>query len=282
MTVIDAHVHLWDPADGYPWLSLIDPALKHPITAADAKATLADSGVTRAVLVQADDTAADTERMLAAAAEPWVVGVVGWVPLDDPARAAADLERFAGVPKLRGIRHLVHFDARADFLEFPSVRGSLARVAAHGLAFDVPDAWPRHLDQATALAAELPELTVVIDHLAKPPFDAGIGGDEWSAWAAALRRAAALPNVLGKVSGLHRAGDAYPVETVRPAWDLALELFGPDRLMYGSDWPMTVAGSGYASTWRQLRTLIDELSSDEREQLYAGTAQRAYRLPAFD
>jgi L-fuconolactonase len=275
MTVIDAHLHLWDPAEGYAWLAGVAEGLRRPVTADEAEAALAAAGVDAGVLVQADDTAADTDRMLAAARRPWVAGVVGWVPLEDEARAAAELERRCAEPKFRGIRHLVHNDPRAEFLELPAVRASLARVAAHGLAFDVPDAWPRHLAQASDLAAALPELTVVIDHLAKPPF----GTEEWEAWAEALRRAAALPNTVAKVSGLHAAGVAHPAEVVRPAWDLALEAFGPERLMYGSDWPMTAAAGGYDSTWRQLSALIDELSPPERDALYAGTARRVYRLP---
>ncbi|WP_344791662.1 amidohydrolase family protein [Gryllotalpicola daejeonensis] len=273
---IDTHVHLWDPADGYAWLANVDPLLRRHIGAADAHVELAAAGVEEAILVQADDTASDTDRMLAAAAaHDWIVGVVGWVPLDDEVAAAAELERRVEEPKLRGIRHLVHDDPRDDFLELPAVRASLARVAAHGLAFDVPDAWPRHLARAADLAAALPELTVVIDHLAKPPF----GGPDWNAWATEFARAAAQPNTVAKVSGLHAAGFAHPVETVRPAWDLALEVFGPDRLMYGSDWPMTAAGSGYGSTRQQLGALIGELSPAEQRAVYETTARRVYALP---
>jgi len=276
--VVDTHVHLWDPADGYAWLARVDPALRRPITAADARAELEAAGVDRAVLVQADDTASDTARMLAAAENPWVAGVVGWVPLDDPALAEAELDRLGAYPKLRGIRHFVHDDPRRDFLELPAVRTSIALVAERGLAFDVPDAWPGHVGQASALAAALPGLTVVIDHLAKPPF----GRDDWDAWAEALREAAALPNTVAKVSGLHAAGFAHPVEVVRPAWDLALELFGPERLMYGSDWPMTAAAGGYASTHAQLGALIGELAPGERRAIWSGTARRVYRLDERD
>jgi len=275
--VIDAHVHLWDPADGYAWqLDFgFEPGLRRPITAAEARTELDAAGVDQAILVQADNTAVDTDRMLAAAAaNPWIAGVVGWIPLDDPARADAALDARADETALRGIRQLVHFDARGDTLELPGVRASLALVARRGLAFEVPDAWPRHLAQTSDLAAALPELTVVIDHLAKPPF----GGEDWGAWAAELARAAERPNTVAKVSGLHAAGVAHPVDVVRPAWELALEMFGPDRLMYGSDWPMTAAGSGYASTWWQLGTLVAELSAPERHALLEGTARRVYRL----
>jgi len=272
--VIDSHVHLWDPADGYAWLAA-RPELRRPVTAAEARAELDAAGVAEAILVQADDTLLDTERMLAVAAEhPWVAAVVGWVPLDDPARAAAELERLGAHPKLRGIRHLVHDDPRRDFLELPAVRASLALLAERGLAFEVPDAWPAHLGQASALAAALPGLTIVIDHLAKPPF----GGPDWDAWAAALREAAAHPNTVAKVSGLHARGVAHPARVVRPAWDAALEAFGPGRLMYGSDWPMTAAEGGYASTHAQLAPLIDELAPAERSAIYAGTACRVYAL----
>ncbi len=151
----------------------------------------------------------------------WVAGVVGWVPLDDTRAAAAALDELDAEPLLRGIRHLVHDDPRDEFLDLPAVRASLAAVAAHGLAFDVPDAWPRHLAGAGRVARAVPELTVVIDHLAKPP----VGTDAFEAWEAELRRVAALPNTMAKFSGLHLPGVPFTVDTVG-----ALPRRGPRRV----------------------------------------------------
>ena len=195
-----------------------------------------------AILVQADDSASDTRFMLdVARRHDWVAGVVGWVPLDDPRAAAAALDELDAEPLLRGIRHLVHDDPRDEFLDLPAVRTSLAAVAAHGLAFDVPDAWPRHLAGAGRVARAVPELTVVIDHLAKPP----VGTDAFAAWEAELRRVAALPNTMAKFSGLHLPGVPFTVDTVGALLDVALDAFGAERLMYGGDWPMSVPHGGY-------------------------------------
>ena len=273
---IDAHLHLWDLAAGdYAWLGPQHGALFASFTADAARAELAAAGIDAAVLVQAEDSVRDTEYLLdTAARHPWVAGVVGWVQLDDPAAAERQLDRWQGNNALCGIRHLVHNDPRDGFLALPTVRRSLALVAERGLAFDVPDAWPRHLDAVAALAGDLPGLTVVVDHLGKPPR----GSAEFPAWRTALARVAARDNTVAKVSGLRMPGAGYSVDALRPAWEIALELFGPTRLMYGGDWPMSVADGGYQPTWRVLAELIGELPATEQAAMLAGTARSAYRL----
>jgi L-fuconolactonase len=274
--LVDAHLHLWDlQLSRYAWLTPALGPLYATFTPAQARSELASCGVTAAVLVQAEDSERDTELMLEVAAdEPWVAGVVGWITLDDPASAEAQLDRWQSSSAFCGVRHLLHDDPREGLLALPAVRASLRLVAERGLAFDVPDAWPRNLRGAAELAAALPGLPVVIDHLGKPPF----GGHDWDAWREALAAVAAQPNAVAKISGLEQPGRPLSVGDVRPAWDTALELFGPDRLMWGSDWPMTVRSGGYAPTRRVLDELVAELSVAEREAVLEGTATRVYRL----
>lgn len=274
---IDAHLHLWQLAGGgYPWLTPELGPLHTDITADRARAELDRCGVRRAVLVQADDTTADTEFMIEVArANDWVAGVVGWVRLDDPAVAERQLEGWRAAGRtVCGIRHLVHDDPRDDFLALPAVRASLRMLAAAGIPFDVPDAWPRHLAGVAELAAALPGLTVVVDHLGKPPSP----GPEREVWRQVLAAVAARPNTVAKVSGLQAPGRRFTVAAVRPVWDAALELFGPDRLMWGSDWPMTLLTDGYAGTWRVMSELIGELSPTEQRLLLGETAHRVYHL----
>jgi L-fuconolactonase len=169
------------------------------------------------------------------------------------------------------VRHLVHDDPRDDFLSLETVRTSLRLLAERGIPFDVPDAWPRHL----AATADLPEdLVVVVDHLGKPPF----GGADWDRWRATLAAVAARPNTVAKVSGLQVPGTPFTVEQVRPAWEVALELFGPERLMWGSDWPLTVLVGGYGRAWDVMSSLIAELSRDEQAQMTSSTAASVYKL----
>lgn len=275
--VIDAHLHVWDlSVSDYGWITPDLGPLHASFSAEQARDALDSAGVDAAVLVQAEDSENDTQHMLDVAADQqWVVGVVGWVQLDDPARARAQLDRWQQHEAFCGVRHLVHDDPRDDVLAMPQVRRSLREVAARGLAFDVPDAWPRHLSAAVELAEALPDLRVVIDHLAKPPERSAA---DYEAWRACLARAARLPNVTAKVSGLQRPGRPLTDAGVRPSWEVALDLFGPDRLMYGGDWPMTVPVGGYQPVWDVVGGLVRELSAAEQQRVLAGTARTVYGL----
>lgn len=284
--VIDAHLHLWrlprSPGDtAYAWITPELGPLHRDIEAEEAGRELASSGVDGAVLVQADDTLADTQAMLDVCdTHPWAVGVVGWVPLEDPVAAAHALGRWERHPAFRGVRHLVHADPRPDFLTLPGVRESLALLADADLALDVPDAYPRHLHQVLDVVRDLHRLRVVVDHLAKPPLADGPGSRAFTEWEGLLRAVAEAPSAVAKVSGLRIPGAAYDLDTLRPALEVALDAFGPDRLMYGGDWPMTLPGGGYAPTLAPLRAWAAELSPEDAARLWSGTARRVYRLPA--
>lgn len=271
----DSHLHLWDLAvSEYAWLP--EGPLHRTFTAAEARSELDRAGIDQAILVQAEDSEADTEFMLGqAAAHDWIAGVVGWVRLDDPATAERQLERWRRNPAFRGVRHLVHDDPRHDFLELPAVRRSLALLAERGVPFDVPDTWPRHLAQVADLAAAVPELTVVVDHLGKPPRAPDAFGD----WLRVMREVAARPNTVAKLSGLQLPGEPFTVDSVRRAVEAAFALFGPDRLMYGGDWPMTVHFGGYARAWEIYASFLGELSEVERAHVLSGTASTIYGTP---
>lgn len=273
---LDAHLHVWEVGEGrYSWLGPQHGSLNRSYDAGEARQALASAGVQRAILVQADDTAADTEAMLEnAAGHDWIAGVVGWLPLEDPAAAAGLLEKWREHPKFCGVRTLVHGDPRPDVLEVPAVRESLRMLADAGIPFDVPDAFPRHLGQVAALAAEIPGLTVVVDHLGKPPRAGSTA--ELELWARQLRAVAALPNTVAKVSGLHCDGAPYTADALHYVWDIALEAFGPGRLMYGGDWPVSLLGAPYAEMVGPVSELVGTLSAGEAAAVWNGTAERAY------
>jgi L-fuconolactonase len=273
--VIDSHLHLWDLEVGeYSWLGPRHGALFASFLPEQAERELNASGVDGAVLIQAEDSLVDTAWLLEVAERSdWVLGVVGWVQLDDPALAAGQLAEWLQHPLFCGVRHLVHDDPRDDFLELGAVRESLRQIATAGLAFDIPDAWPRHLAQATALAADQPDLRIVLDHLGKPPR----GGDQLDAWRGELTRFAAHQNTVAKLSGLRLAGQPYNADALGFVWDTALELLGPSRLLWGSDWPMAVA-EGYEPTKAVLDELISTLSEAERAAILGETAIKTYGL----
>ncbi|WP_309075713.1 amidohydrolase family protein [Paenarthrobacter sp.] len=281
--MIDSHLHLWTldsfvtgGVRHYPWLGPQHGELFRSFGEDEARETLDAAGVRGAVLVQADDTVADTESMLAVAARnPWVLGVVGWISLDAPAEAAEQLHRFTAQPAFKGVRHLLHDDPRDDFLDLPAVRDSLALVAREGLTLDIPDAFPRHLGSAVRLAREMPELTVVLDHLGKPPLADPELMDSWSADFRALGRE---PNSVAKLSGLHLRGVDYTADALRPLFDSALEAFGPERLMIGGDWPVSTLGAPYGRTLDVLLELVSSLDPSDQDLVLEETAIRTYGL----
>jgi len=278
--ILDSHLHVWDlSASAYAWLGPQHGTLHRSFLPAEAAATLETAGVDGGILVQAEDSEEDTRFMLDAMAEhPVFVGVVGWVRLDDPEQAERQLATYGDA--LCGIRHLVHDDPRDDFLELPTVRTALAEVARRKLVLDVPDAWPRHLDAVARLASALPELVVVVDHLGKPP--RGGGADELAAWQRSVRSVAARPNTVAKVSGLQTPRAPYTVDALRPVVDVALDAFGPDRLMYGGDWPMTTVDGDYGVVLAVTRDLVSSLTADEQLAVWSGTATRVYGGGAGD
>jgi L-fuconolactonase len=279
--VIDAHHHLWDlSAHRQPWLESqpgLAPLLRD-FAPADLEPLARAAGVTGTVVVQTVCEPGETPELLAtAAASELISGVVGWTDLTSP--AAPDLisamGELPGAGKLAGIRHPVLAEPADDWLQRADVLRGLAAVAAADLPYDIV-ARPSQLPAAVATATALPQLTFVLDHLGNPD----IGGQPEPAWASSVRRLAALPNTVCKLSGiLGEPGEARDgVAHLRPYYELVLEAFGPQRLMYGSDWPVSTLGSSYAAVLSAARQLTAQLSPAEQAAIFCGTASRVYRL----
>ncbi|MBK1783835.1 amidohydrolase family protein [Prauserella cavernicola] len=283
MIVIDAHQHVWDPARAtYGWLGPALAPINGAMRFADVRPALSAAGVTATVLVQAADNYADTDHMLAtAAAHPEVAAVVAWLPLDDPARARARLAALRNDPHVVGTRSLIHERSDSNWILRPEVGAGLALLAEEGLTFDYVTASPEALVHVPELAARHPRLRLVIDHLGKPPI--GSGREERLRWRELIAAAAGHPQVYAKVSGLYSARgalDSWTTEQVRPFVEDALELFGPDRLMYGGDWPISLLAGGYARTWEACLELLAPLGPDDRAAVLGGTATDFYRIDA--
>ncbi|TDE33333.1 hypothetical protein E1295_38260 [Nonomuraea mesophila] len=278
MTIVDAHQHFWNLETGsYPWLTPASGPIFRTFEPAELLPQLAAAGVERTVLVQAMDSYADTDAMLAQADVHDIIGaVVGWVPLWRPDEAAEALERYRRHPKFAGVRHLVHDEPDPDWVLQDSVIEGLRFLAAAGLPFDVVAVLPRHLEHVPVLAERVPGLRMVIDHLAKPP----IKEKGWEPWASLLARAAEYPQVYAKVSGLNTAADAatWTADDLRPYVEHALESFGPQRLMFGSDWPVALLAGDYAKVWRETGAVLSGLPEDGRAAVLGGTATRFYGM----
>jgi L-fuconolactonase len=273
---VDAHVHVWDPHRAeYDWLDDV-PQLARPFDLAEVVQEQTAAGVSQVVLVQAADNVSDTENMLSTArVHPQVAGVVGWVPIGDVAAAESMLDRWQGEP-IVGIRHLIHRDPNPDLLLAPTVGEVLGLLAERGLTFDACAETVHLLGLVPSVAERHPDLTVVVDHLAKPPIrDRG-----WEPWASLLAEAAQAPNVVAKLSGLNTAaGQSATSADLAPYVEYAIDVFGPDRVMYGGDWPFALlAADSYTQIWRGIRGCLDRLEPDDRRAVLSETARRVYGL----
>jgi L-fuconolactonase len=275
--MIDAHHHLWDPSRReYPWMAgdAMDP-IRRPYTADDLRAVTKAAGVHATILVQTVSSGEETAEFLATAAvEPVIAGVVGWMDLTAPDVA----DRLAALEgPLVGIRHQVENEPDDDWLLRPEVVAGLSTVAAAGLAFDLL-VRPSQLPAAAEVALRLPQLRLVLDHAAKPPIAAG----EWEPWASAVAALAARENVVCKLSGLVTEGDwtGWEVGHLRRYADHVLEVFGPARLLFGSDWPVCELAASYEVVLDAAIALTGSLSDAERLAVFEHNARTAYGLDA--
>jgi L-fuconolactonase len=280
LTRVDAHHHLWDLARREQgWLHGPELASIHrTFTVDDFAAAAAPAGIERGVLVQVLPDAEETREFLALAENSDVLaGVVGWTDLTAPgvADALAELREGPGGDRLVGIRHLVQGEADARWLCRTDVRRALSAIDEAGLCYDLLT-YPHQLPAALETVRALPRLTFVLDHLSKPPIASG----ELEPWATALRELAAEPNVFCKLSGMVTEAnqDSWTVADLRPYAQTALEAFGPDRIMFGSDWPVCLLAASYDEVAEAALELTAQLSPDERAQVFGGAAARAYRL----
>jgi L-fuconolactonase len=275
--VIDAHQHYWDPARGdYGWLTPGLTALYRPFGPADMKPLRDQAGVTRTVVVQAAPTLDETRYLLDLARnEPSIAGVVGWVPLLLP--AAPDLiAALAHEPKFKGVRPMLQDLPDDTWIANPDLAPAIEALIAHDLAFDAL-IFARHAAYLETFAQRFPALRIVIDHGAKPPIRDGLAA--LHDWTRAITRLARLPNVQCKLSGLAtEAAPGWTEHTLRPYVEHLLDTFGPERLMWGSDWPVLDLNGEYGQWFAVANALLAPLSDAQREAVFGGNATAFYRL----
>jgi L-fuconolactonase len=227
------------------------------------------------VLVQSADSAEDTNFMFEVAQQhAEIAGVVAWVPLDQPATTEKMMEDLVTRERFCGIRNLIHEREDPDWVVSNPVAASLRILEKAHIPFDLVAVLPRHLEHVPVLCERHPELRIVIDHLSKPPIRSR------ERWAREMAIAAQSPNVYAKVSGLYPSEGprAWTIEDLKPIVNCALELFGANRLMWGSDWPICEVAGGYAAVNGALFSLFDNLDKLDKEAVLGGTATNFYRL----
>ncbi|MCL8017145.1 amidohydrolase [Streptomyces sp. AS02] len=278
--IVDAHHHVWDlSVRDQDWI--IGPELtplRRDFTLSHLEPEARAAGVVATVLVQTVTVPEETPEFLAlAAGSDLVAGVVGWTDLTAPdvAYALAELRKGLGGEYLVGIRHQVQGEPDPRWLLRTDVMRGLTALAEAGLVHDLV-VKPHQLATAVEVAECLPELTFVLDHLGKPPIASG----ELGPWAGLVRRLARLPNTICKLSGMVTEADwgSWTVEDLKPYADTVLDAFGPERLMFGSDWPVCRLAAPYAQVIAAAGELTAGLDPAERHQVFSGTAVRTYGL----
>ncbi|HEU4421270.1 MAG TPA: amidohydrolase family protein [Pilimelia sp.] len=280
--IVDSHHHLWRLEDGYTWLDALELApIRRTFTPDELVAELDKAGVDRTILVEGGRCDPDEAALLLAYAQdtPQIGGVVVWADLTDPGLA----DRLAGYRDLPGgdwivgVRAQIQGEPDPDYLDRPDVHRGLRAVAAAGLAYDLVVTVDQ-LPAAARAAAVLPEVRFVLDHLGKPRIRAGADGlAQWRVPVAAL---AAAPNTSAKLSGLVTEADwgGWRVEDLRPYVTEAVELFGPDRLMFGSDWPVCLLAAGYDEVKSALEQALPPITEQEKRAIFGSTAARVYSV----
>jgi len=274
--LIDAHQHFWRVGEnGFSWPTPDLATIHRDFGPADLAAVGAPVGLTGCVLVQSQPDERDTDWLLELATdEPLVLGVVGWVDLASP-DAPARIARLSQNPKLRGLRPMLQSLDDDAWIAAPGLDPALDAMVAHGLSLDAL-VLTRHLPHLLTLARRRPELAIVIDHGAKPPIAVG---DEDGAWARGVAALAAQPQVFCKLSGLlTEAAPGQGVQALSPYVAHLVAAFGPERLMWGSDWPVLNLAGDYGGWLALARDLSGLTDSADLAALFGGTSRRFYRI----
>ncbi|MFB8170079.1 amidohydrolase family protein [Kitasatospora purpeofusca] len=289
-SLVDSHHHVWDlDRRPQPWLDEPGHApIRRTRTLDDlrrtATRTIAGRRLTSTVLVQCVTSVPETRELLALAEQDPLVGaVVGWADLASPAigEVLDALRSGPGGGYLRALRHIVQAESDPDWLQRPTVERGLRAVRDSGLGYDLL-VRGEQLPQAVRLAQRIPDLPLVLDHAGKPPVGGeSPGGRAPADWERKVRVLAASPHVRCKVSGLITEADhrTWTIDDIRPVWHVLLDAFGPERLMFGSDWPVCVLAGGWNRWAATVEELLDGCSAREQQAELSGTATSFYRLP---
>ena len=273
---IDAHHHFWKyTPEEFGWIDDGMAGLRRDWVPGDLEPCLREAGIDGVVSVQARQSLDETAFLLECANQhAFISGVVGWVPLVAP-DVRETLARLVQHPKLRAVRHVLQGEPDERYMLRADFNQGVALLKDFGLAYDLL-IFERHLPQTIAFVDRHPNQVFVLDHIAKPRIkDAAI-----EPWAGLVRELARRENVYCKASGMVTEADyqTWTEAQLRPYFDVVLEAFGPDRLMFGSDWPVCTAATSYQRWHATVRQFAAHLSADEQAAIFGGTAERAYGL----
>lgn len=274
---IDAHQHFWDITRfQYPWMPAGESPLRRNFLPRDLEPILQRNRFEGSIVVQANGILDETRWLLdLASRHEFIRGVVGWVDLTDPLVGVV-LDELGRHPKFKGVRHMVQDEPDVNWLVREDVLRGLGELARRGIPYDLL-LLPQHLPLIPRIAERVPDLRMVIDHIAKPPIASG----RLDGWAEDIAIAAQIPQVFCKLSGMVTEADPHnwKAEHLRPYVAHVMSVFDADRLMFGSDWPVCLVA---ADTWKQVLAAFTQAigpqSEETREKLLGGTAAKFYSL----
>lgn len=274
--IVDSHQHFWDlDKFDYSWMPDGESVLKQNRLPADLKPLMDEAGVDRTVIVQAVQSLAEARWLLDLADETdFVAGVVAWVDLQSP-DVGRDLDELQARPKFCGVRHIWHDEPDDDWIVRPDVIRGLQELASRDIPYDLLPR-PQHLRYIPQLLAEVPGLRTVIDHIAKPHIADGV----MEPWATEMAAIAANPSVYCKFSGMVTEADhaRWSVADLKPYAEQVVRMFGYDRLMFGSDWPVSTLASEYPRTFRAYNEALGDLPENDHAMVFGGNAEHFYGL----
>ena len=280
--IIDTHVHIWDfTRASYDWLKNDQSILNRSYSIDEFDTVRQQVGLTEVVLVQAANNFEDTDHMLEVAANnDWVTGVVGWLPVTDPAQTLQVLQnKYLGNLYFKGVRHLIHDEPDARWLLQDTVIESLQILAGYHLPFDVVGILPSHIETVLEVASKVPDLKMVFDHLNQPPIHSQ---QKFGRWGELMMHAAKLSNFHMKISGLGTTCNLqnnWSANDIKPYIEFALDTFGVDRCFCGGDWPVSLLAGNFAHTWMVYQEVIGSLLNEaDQEKVFYTNAQKFYQL----
>jgi L-fuconolactonase len=279
MMKIDSHQHFWryNPTRD-AWITDAMSVLKRDFLPQELSEECKANGIAASVAVQADQSENETLFLLEMAEDnAQIAGVVGWVDLTS-ANVNGRLQFFSRHEKLRGFRHVAQAEPDDRFLLRPDFVRGISYLRPFGFTYDIL-IYPRHLPAAIELVSKFPGQRFVIDHLAKPE----IKSNDSAFWATHIRRIAECPNVYCKLSGLVTEADwwNWKASDFKPYLDVVHDAFGPERLMFGSDWPVCLLAASYGQVKQIIDDFFHECTAEQKENIFGGNAIRFYGLKEF-
>ena len=274
----DTHIHIWDfKKAAYSWLDGNTSLLNRTYAIDEIEEERKIAGITDGILVQAANNFEDTDWMLEVAGQTgWIRGVVGWLPLINPAATMEALQgKYLSNPYFKGVRHLIHDEADPAWLLQPWVLESLNILAEKNIPYDVVGVLPEHIETALKVAEKVPGLRMVFDHMNQPPI---ASRERFGRWGDLMKEASENKNFFIKISGLGNTaqkGESWYSTDIFPYLEFLLAQFGPDQCFCGGDWPVSLLSGTYTHSWTQYKNALSQLLNEQdlHKVFYANAAR---------